>query len=49
MTHSGQEPSSKIGGEIDVPIHLDALTLAPTIAVDGRVIIQDGSFFDLEL
>lgn len=34
--------SSAMGGEIDVPIHLDGLTLEPTITVDSKQILQSG-------
>lgn len=36
--------SSAIGGEINVPIHLDGLTLEPKIEVDGTVICEGGEF-----
>ncbi len=32
------------GGQNNVPIHLDGVTLSPTIALDGRVILQGGKF-----
>ncbi|HEX9032569.1 MAG TPA: aminopeptidase [Streptosporangiaceae bacterium] len=30
------------GGTVDCPLHLDGLVFAPTIAVDGEVVIRDG-------
>jgi leucyl aminopeptidase (aminopeptidase T) len=41
--------SSAIGGEINVPIHIDALTLKPTIAIDDQIIMLDGTFLDLQV
>ncbi|HMM21235.1 MAG TPA: aminopeptidase [Selenomonadales bacterium] len=34
--------SVSFGGKVDVPIHLDGILNAPTLTVDGRVIIKDG-------
>jgi leucyl aminopeptidase (aminopeptidase T) len=36
--------SSAIGGENNVPIHLDGLTLEPTITVDGKRIVAKKNF-----
>src|SRR5579859_3480284 len=30
------------GGTVECPLHLDGLVFAPTIAIDGEVVIQDG-------
>jgi leucyl aminopeptidase (aminopeptidase T) len=34
--------SAAIGGEVQVPIHIDCVVLRPTIAVDGREIVSAG-------
>lgn len=36
--------SSVIGGSISVPIHLDGVTLSPSIWVDDTVLMRDGEF-----
>ena len=36
--------SAVIGGENDVPIHLDGITLDPTIEVDHALIMREGEF-----
>jgi leucyl aminopeptidase (aminopeptidase T) len=36
--------SSAIGGSINVPIHLDGVTLEPVIAVDEKTILSDNTF-----
>lgn len=33
-----------IGGSINVPIHLDGLTLEPTITIDNQVLLKEGEF-----
>jgi leucyl aminopeptidase (aminopeptidase T) len=33
-----------MGGSNNVPIHLDGLTLNPTITVDGKIILENGKF-----
>jgi aminopeptidase len=34
--------SAGIGGEIQVPVHLDCVVMKPTLTVDGREVIRDG-------
>jgi leucyl aminopeptidase (aminopeptidase T) len=34
--------SAGIGGEIQVPVHLDCVVMKPTLTVDGRQVIRDG-------
>src|SRR4051794_8418301 len=34
--------SAGIGGEIQVPVHLDCVVMKPTLIVDGRELIRDG-------
>jgi aminopeptidase len=34
--------SAGIGGEIQVPVHLDCVVMKPTLAVDDREVIRDG-------
>lgn len=36
--------SSAIGGEINVPIHLDGVVLHPTVKIDETIIIEKGQF-----
>lgn len=36
--------SSAIGGEINVPVHIDGLVAEPTVRVDGKVILKDRQF-----
>ncbi|HYD34613.1 MAG TPA: hypothetical protein VD999_00955 [Vitreimonas sp.] len=36
--------NSVIGGSINVPVHIDGVTLSPTIAVDGRIILENQRF-----
>ncbi len=37
--------SSAIGGEINVPIHLDGVVLYPRVEIDGKVILEKGEFY----
>lgn len=32
------------GGEVDVPFHADGVILKPTLAVDGKIILEEGNF-----
>jgi leucyl aminopeptidase (aminopeptidase T) len=34
--------SAGIGGEIQVPVHLDCVVMKPTLTVDGREVVRDG-------
>jgi leucyl aminopeptidase (aminopeptidase T) len=34
--------SAGIGGQIQVPIHLDCVVMKPTLTVDGREVVRDG-------
>jgi leucyl aminopeptidase (aminopeptidase T) len=34
--------SAGIGGEIQVPVHLDCVVMKPTLTVDGREVIREG-------
>jgi leucyl aminopeptidase (aminopeptidase T) len=34
--------SAGIGGEIQVPVHLDCVVLKPTLTIDGREVVRDG-------
>jgi leucyl aminopeptidase (aminopeptidase T) len=34
--------SAGIGGEIQVPVHLDCVVMRPTLSVDGREVIREG-------
>jgi len=36
--------SAGIGGTVSVPVHLDVVVLEPTLDVDGRRVIDDGSY-----
>jgi leucyl aminopeptidase (aminopeptidase T) len=36
--------SAVIGGDNDVPIHLDGITLDPTIEVDQALVMREGTF-----
>jgi hypothetical protein len=31
-----------MGGNVSVPLHLDAILCKPTLSLDGKVIIKDG-------
>jgi aminopeptidase len=42
--HIGIGNSANIGGTVWAPIHIDVIFEAPTISVDGRVILADGVF-----
>lgn len=43
-SHLALGNSSAIGGEINVPIHLDGVCLAPTITIDAQPILTKGAF-----
>lgn len=34
--------SAGIGGEIQVPVHLDCVVMKPTLTIDGREVVRDG-------
>jgi len=34
--------SAAIGGEVQVPVHLDVVVLKPTVALDGEPLVRDG-------
>jgi leucyl aminopeptidase (aminopeptidase T) len=34
--------SAAIGGEVQVPVHLDCVVMRPTVAVDGTAVVLDG-------
>jgi leucyl aminopeptidase (aminopeptidase T) len=34
--------SAGIGGEIQVPVHLDCVVMRPTLTIDGREVVRDG-------
>ena len=36
--------SAAIGGDVQVPVHLDAVVLRPTVTVDGTEVVRDGEF-----
>jgi leucyl aminopeptidase (aminopeptidase T) len=36
--------SAGIGGEIQVPVHLDCVVMKPTLTVDGQEVVRDGEF-----
>jgi hypothetical protein len=37
-----------MGGNVDVPLHVDGIILNPTLEVDGEVLIKDGKWTFLE-
>jgi len=34
--------SAAIGGEVQVPVHLDVVVLKPTVELDGEPLVRDG-------
>jgi leucyl aminopeptidase (aminopeptidase T) len=36
--------SAAIGGNVQVPVHLDCVVLRPTVTVDGREVVREGEF-----
>jgi leucyl aminopeptidase (aminopeptidase T) len=36
--------SAGIGGTVAVPIHLDVVVLDPTLEIDGKPVLKDGTF-----
>lgn len=39
--------NASMGGRVAVPIHVDGVILAPTLLLDGRVVVQDGRLLGL--
>jgi leucyl aminopeptidase (aminopeptidase T) len=37
-------PSSTLGGTTRAPVHFDAVMAAPTLELDGEVVLEDGEF-----
>ncbi len=36
--------SAAIGGNVQVPVHLDVVVLRPSVTVDGTEVVRDGEF-----
>lgn len=44
--HMAIGDNRSMGGRVGIPLHLDAILLKPTLALDGRVIMRDGKLLD---